>query len=536
MLKSSYILFLIVSFMRSSTAEICDCADSIVMKCNGKGSLVVQAVIDKIESLNYFNSDDSSANIFVRSVAYVQTRDGTIGNQKGGIWAMTQAKLDIVSTSVNRPELRDKLKLKCVKKIGELFNESSMNIPLYSGLAARLYLETFLPIEHLSTISTQAHVWASKFNTEPNLTVSYFERIVSGDDLEHRKALMGVGSDVVEAVIDLLESWNIFTNDHCLMRRIALVETTNGLQGTQCGGIWAMNRTKINAIKQEEKWDEKTTKKLCFDAGMVINVQSMNKPLYSGLAARLFLEQSKNFWSFNDTISAQAQFWHNHYHHQCIHEESLTIEDFERLVGGESVDNTTKEYASGLDVVQAVLTRLDSSNIFGPDHRFMRRLAYVETRYGTKYRTFNSRKRGGIWGMDFCNLDDLRQTSKNHSAAVQGMLANITGNIKRVFGIDTWFLADDKMKIPLYNCLAARLYLYYVSITHDENIPLAGKIQEQADFWVGHYHSGTKQSQYFVDHASMAEDEEGKAVYIENPPEYCAKTLCVACAVKLYEV
>ena len=513
MLKSSYILFLIVSFMRSSTAEICDCDDSIVMKSNGKGSLVVQAVIDKIESLNYFNSDDSSANIFLRSVAYVQTRDGTIGNQEGGIWAMNQAKLDIVSTSVNRHELKDKFKFKCVKNIGVLFNESSMNIPLYSGLAARLYLETFLPIEHLSTISTQAHVWASIFNTEPNLTVSYFERIVSGDDLEHRKALMGVGSDVVEAVIDLLESWNIFTNDHCLMRRIALVETTNGLQGTQCGGIWAMNRIKINDLK----WDETVTEKLCFDAGMVIKFKSMSKPLYSGLAARLFLEQSKLFWSFNDNnISAQAQFWHNHYHHQCIHEESLTIEDFERLVGGESVDNTTKEYASGQDVVQAVLTRLDSSNIFGPDHRFMRRLAYVETRYGTEYRTFNSRKRGGIWGMDFRNLDDLRQTSKNHSAAVQGMLANITGNIKRVFGIDTWFLADDKMKIPLYNYLAARLYLYYVSIT-DENIPLAGKIQEQANFWVDHYHSGTKcTSQYFVDHALMAEDEEGKAVYIEK--------------------
>ena len=261
MLKSSYILFLIVSFMKSSTAEICDCDDSIVMKSNGKGSLVVQAVIDKIESLNYFNSDDSSANIFLRSVAYVQTRDGTIGNQEGGIWAMNQAKLDIVSISVNRHELKGKLKLKCVKKIGELFNESSMNIPLYSGLAARLYLETFLPIEHLSTISTQAHVWASKFNTEPNLTVSYFERIVSGDDLEHRK---GIGSDVVEAVIDLLESWNIFTNDYCLMRRIALVETTNGLQGTQCGGIWAMNRTKINAIKQDLKWDKKNHQKVVF--------------------------------------------------------------------------------------------------------------------------------------------------------------------------------------------------------------------------------------------------------------------------------
>ena len=177
---------------------------------------------------------------------------------------MDQAKLDIVSTSVNRPELKDKLRLKCVKQIGELFKESSLNIPLYSGLAARLYLKTFLPIEHLSTITTQAHVWASIFNTEPNLTVSYFERIVSGDDLEHRKALMGIGSDVVEAVIDLLESWNIFTNDYCLMRRIALVETTNGLQGTQCGGIWAMNRTKINAIKQDLKWDKKNHQKVVF--------------------------------------------------------------------------------------------------------------------------------------------------------------------------------------------------------------------------------------------------------------------------------
>ena len=50
-----------------------------------------------------------------------------------------------------------------------------------------------------------------------------------------------------------------------------------------------------------------------------------------------------------------------------------------------------------LQVVDATVSRIQQTCIFGDDKRFLRRLAYVETLDGTDTAAFNGGRNGGIW-------------------------------------------------------------------------------------------------------------------------------------------
>ena len=538
---SIFILVLVCYMVSFSVQNGCDCENSIIMTNNKNGSIVVQAVIDKVDHLGFTFKNDHS---FIRRLAYIETRDGTQPHGHGGIWAMNQAKLNILNNSYTVDEVLDKINTKkCVQIDSEkLVNETYMTLPLYSGLAAKIYLEYLLKKfddDYMSDIDTQAHLWFEKYHTG-NLNVNDYKRIVNGSDLNDKKALNGIGSDVVENVIEMIDSWWKFSDDHddrCLMRRIALVETNDGLSVQyNCGGIWAMDGTKLSSVhdelnKQPEKqpeWQliavEEINKSLCLNGindftleNMLIE-SNMHKPLYSGLAARFYLEQQTTEIPNIDDIYGQAIFWFENYHPECG--RHLTAYDFVTLVEGRPVDETLMPNASGSEVVEAVLIKIDFSQIFDPDHRFMKRLAYVETKYGTENHTFHY---GGIWGVNYDIMNDhIRLIVKGEieSEVIQSSLINITMRIEEAFGIDIISVVFNKeeMNVPLYNGLAAHFYLYYVSLVNGTSIPLAGNIRQQAEFWITYYHSDSRNltshnGQYFIDQASVAEDNEGRNLY-----------------------
>ena len=526
---SSFVLVFIVCYMTLISAQgECNCGNSIIMMNNSNGSLVVQAVIDKMEHLGFGFENDHS---FIRRLAYVETQDGRNVDQHhvGGIWAMNQMKLDILNTS----EVLDNIKIngECEPiEIDKLLTEKYMTIPLYSGMGARLYLEHLITNDNynISDINIQAYLWFAKYRTG-NLTVDDYKRIVAGRDLN------GIGSEVVENVIEMIDSLGIFSSDNGLMRRIALVETNDGLHDHHCGGIWAMDETKLSYVRQrlqrslstQPEWQviaiETINKALCFNNDFTLQdmftKSNMHKPLYSGLAARFFLEYNNAHIPNADDIYGQAYFWFEYYHPEC--NSSLTENDFVILVEGTPVDETLKDYASGVDVVEAVLTKIEFSNVFDSDHRFMKRLAYVETRYGTETHTFNY---GGIWGVNYDILHHLRLAlnGERESEMIQSNLIVICTRIEEAFTIDNiirMMLDKDKMNVPLYNGLAARFYLYYMSLVNETSIPLAGNIRDQAEFWIRYYHSDSRNltSQYFVDHASIAEDNEGIIIIMFVP-------------------
>ena len=150
-----------------------------------------------------------------------------------------------------------------------------------------------------------------------------------------------------------------------------------------------------------------------------------------------------------------------------------------------------REDASGTAVVEAVLDVLKNSGIFPPDHGFMRRIAYVETRDGTNIsentNVTDQHERVGIWGLSENMLNEMRQKLKLHSHETKyNNLTEYSEQIYRRFGINMTGNEKLNMRIPLLSGIAARFYLEYLTVLTNEELPedLAG----QAMFWAKQYH------------------------------------------------
>ena len=144
-----------------------------------------------------------------------------------------------------------------------------------------------------------------------------------------------------------------------------------------------------------------------------------------------------------------------------------------------AVDLTMQDDASGADIVQAVIAKLDSSHIFQSDHRLLRRIAYVESQDGTgsdAHGSFN----GGIWAVDEGKFQALLTAPE--------LTADRTA-IRQVLGIDWTHVTWNDLRKPFYSGLAARLFLSYLELTATTNIPLAGDVVGQARFWFDYYYS-----------------------------------------------
>lgn len=142
-----------------------------------------------------------------------------------------------------------------------------------------------------------------------------------------------LGAAVVRAVVNLIQNSEIFPDDKQLLRRIAFVESTDGndpntYRDGYYGGIWQVDRAGFEdtkdvtshpnlRIKLEEvhmefgiKWED-------------VQWRDLLKPLYSGLAARLFLSNKPE--SIPSDIQGQAEYWKRHYNTEA---GAGTVQDF----------------------------------------------------------------------------------------------------------------------------------------------------------------------------------------------------------------
>ena len=140
--------------------------------------------------------------------------------------------------------------------------------------------------------------------------------------------------------------------------------------------------------------------------------------------------------------------------------------------------------ANGSYVVDTVLEIINQSGIFDPDHRFMRRIAYVETRDGTESVTYERacNKRVGIWGLSINMLWHMRNRIRRSPTP---RLSRAERLICQTFGVN--MSGDERLNLrnPLVSGIVARFYLLYFSELRV--MPLPGCAQGQADFWRKYY-------------------------------------------------
>ena len=128
--------------------------------------------------------------------------------------------------------------------------------------------------------------------------------------------------------------------------------------------------------------------------------------------------------------------------------------------------------ATGTPVVLLTLARIEESSIFPNDNGIFRRIAYVETRDGT-------RDNENIWAVS----EGALQLTQNADDPILNVKHNL---IAQELGIDWTVVEFDDLRRPLYSALAARLLLFLAP----EMIPDSNDIEGQAQFWQQYYNTG----------------------------------------------
>ena len=123
------------------------------------------------------------------------------------------------------------------------------------------------------------------------------------------------GTETVLACVRLVEDSGIFTDDYHTLRRIAYAETLDGDESrSSSGGIWNVSEeiftetmnssnaaihSEINVIFHID-WNSAT-------------YNDLDKPIYSALAARIFLQEKQNSGSDISSVANQTSLWITEY-------------------------------------------------------------------------------------------------------------------------------------------------------------------------------------------------------------------------------
>ena len=168
----------------------------------------------------------------------------------------------------------------------------------------------------------------------------------------------------------------------------------------------------------------------------------------------------------------------------------------------QGVDLTLVPETAGDDVARAVVIRISVSNVFPSDHLLLRRIAYVETRDGTRNDTYRTGHHGGIWNVN----EDMFNRTRD-----EPLLATFYSAIDLNFAIDWSDVKWEDLRKPLYSGLAARLFLSTVS----EEIPPSADFAGQAAYWRQHYNPSGTESE-FVDDVRELTDTESASMYMHR--------------------
>lgn len=130
------------------------------------------------------------------------------------------------------------------------------------------------------------------------------------------------GKDVVEAVVKKVRASRIFPEDNELLLRIAFAETKfgdspNTYSGDSSGGIWKLDESALLETQNTaaHPWLTMAHYNIAGKFGIdwaAVTRADLLKPLYSGLAGRIFLRTLPE--PIPGTIKEQAEFWKKYYH------------------------------------------------------------------------------------------------------------------------------------------------------------------------------------------------------------------------------
>ena len=302
------------------------------------------------------------------------------------------------------------------------------------------------------------------------------------------------GEDVIELCIEKLKESRIFPDDNKLMHRIARVMSRNSDKFCNDGGIW-----QVSAFAFDDTHDTRSHIRLGRKYERIMQHFGINWwkversyltiPIYSAIAARLYLSNFPKFIPPEYNVREQADYWWEIYMEK--HEsrdfikcqtfidtvtvlegilQSIVLNSIVLLLGfllmifilGDSdtaVPCIEKRILirgeSGEDVVNLCIEKVHASGIASIDGVFLRRAD------------------GGIWQV---SLFAFRETQ---NVKVHAHLKEKFEKIFEKFGID-WSKAErSDLAIPMYSLIAASLYMS----NFKECIPPACSVEEQADYW-----------------------------------------------------
>ena len=157
-----------------------------------------------------------------------------------------------------------------------------------------------------------------------------------------------VGADVVLATITKIENAEISPSDKRILRRIAYVETADGVTPPPDGGIWNVKSENFAMTQEDMRLSFVLMEiNIAFQAELLLSGvgqwedlewEDLDRPLWSALAARLwiYLQQEEHLVPIptSSDIIGQASFWNTYYNTDG--DPDKFIDDVEQLELDES--------------------------------------------------------------------------------------------------------------------------------------------------------------------------------------------------------
>lgn len=152
---------------------------------------------------------------------------------------------------------------------------------------------------------------------------------------DHTRSDGAKGSAIVEAVLAELHDACVYPEDGQLLRRLAFVESRDGMDPATyaapgSGGIWRVEQSMLQRTQSERQHLAQQYDLIRNKLGIEwpsVTGDDMRRPLYSALAAALFLTLEGSPVTVPLTVEGQAAFWLSHYRHPAAG-SGLTEQNF----------------------------------------------------------------------------------------------------------------------------------------------------------------------------------------------------------------
>ena len=179
----------------------------------------------------------------------------------------------------------------------------------------------------------------------------------------------------------------------------------------------------------------------------------------------------------------------------------------------QAVDMTVVEGAVGTNVVIATIAKIEAAQVFDSDRRFLRRIAYVETRDGESPPAGEGDDYGGMWHVSRSDFERTQQDER---------LADTRKEIEQTFQeIEAWDTVKwEELNKPLWSALAARLVIRLAELNSMIDIPTSSDVKGQGVFWKNYYNEAGDVDRFQTDVETLTESESKKHCLHDK---YCYK-------------